>query len=67
MTEESRNTPNTYERRIDGYARILKKQLGEDRQIVCVLVAFAGMFFVSGVMTGRLPQLGEAKGIFFAF
>ena len=33
------------------------------RKILCVIVALAGMFFVSGAADGGLPGAGEARGI----
>ena len=33
------------------------------RKLVCIAVALAGMFFVSGVADGGLPQPGEARGV----
>ena len=36
------------------------------RQIVCILIAFAGMVFVSGVAENGLPELSEIKGVLLA-
>ena len=36
------------------------------RQIVCITVAFIGMFFVSGVAENGLPGLSEIKGVLLA-
>ena len=41
---------------------IFREQLTA-KKLVCALIAVAGMFFVSGVMGGGLPQAGELKGI----
>ncbi|MBQ6452940.1 MAG: EamA family transporter [Coriobacteriales bacterium] len=41
---------------------VLHERVGK-WQIVCVLVALLGMFFISGIIEGELPQGDHAKGI----
>lgn len=37
------------------------------RKLICIVIAFAGMAFVSGVVENGLPRLSEIKGVLLAF
>ena len=49
-----------------GAAVYLKEALSK-RQLVCILIAFIGMAFVSGVVDNGLPALSESRGVLLAF
>ena len=49
-----------------GAAVYLKEALSK-RQLICILIAFIGMAFVSGVAENGLPALSEIRGVLLAF
>ncbi|MDO4488655.1 MAG: EamA family transporter [Eubacteriales bacterium] len=48
-----------------GSALLLKEKF-TIKHVICAITAFIGMFFVSGVLSGKAPTVAELKGIGFA-